>query len=386
MSDSKAKIVKIVSLSFAALMVLLSIVAAVKGYEVVDPSDFRLVISNVIIESGTVSFELYNKGSTDFDYTTLQSYKVTVKDQSFENRFAHSADSPVSVIGILKSSETQHFAVPYENSKQPLSCGQPLSVELYSNKGKKLGAWTGIPRCTIKQPRPVGLVKMSDTSAEYKADSLTINWELVDADKESQKVLLKKQSGLLKPETAWYSEDSCPDVESGKCMTSLSVYFTCDYVNVRLDDNRKGTQVILTKKFDAQSVEVSDESVSAVSAESYSVETQVGIEKTEDVYGEQVRVCLEGCPADNQCFESGTPNMILDLPVYCEGHSWLVQKRAGKQCVVDYECVSQSCVGGVCAGAKQDAAEDAQEDKQTGSAEKQMNIVYRALQWIDNLI
>lgn len=383
-----AKIIKHASFAFAAIAVLLSIIAGVSAYEVIDPDDYRLVIQDVkIVSKDYIQFNVYNHGLNDFSYLDLHEFDIDIDDTKTSTKFSHTLGEPLAVLGTLDRHEEQQFTLPFDydgNTDAKLRCGERITIELFTIKGKLVGKWAGIPMCEIEAPRPDGLFKTSSTTATYDDQATVINWKLVDMDRTFSKVLLSKQKGSLEPRTAWYSADDCPDVEAGKCMTDLTIQFSSEEVWVTLHDRRLNTKVTLTRPLWIASEEqfeivtTTAESDSMV-ADTYDAELTTEpmsspgeLEITHANGDSQIRTCLEGCPADNNCYHHGTQHHLFDIDVYCEGTTWLVQKAENKPCENDYECVSNSC-SGVC-------SEEGTDD------EDGPNWITRLLLWIDNLI
>jgi hypothetical protein len=68
---------------------------------------------------------------------------------------------------------------------------------------------------------------------------------------------------------------------------------------------------------------------------------------------EEGDVCT-GCLLDDACVPEGVRLLgASDGPLFCGGGSMLAQKAAGSACSLDYECASNACAQGVCAGVAQ---------------------------------
>jgi hypothetical protein len=286
-------------------------------------------------------------------------------------KFSHSLGQPLAVLGTLDRHAAQSFTLPFDSAKttgRQLKCGKSVKIELFDNKGATMAKWAGLPKCLIDAPKPDGLLRITESTAEYNDDSTRISWELLDFDRVLSRVQLRKTQGLLEPKTAWYSNSDCPDVEGGNCMTLLSITFGQEDVWVTLKDQRQHTSATISLPL----WDPAQETFEIVGSEDHVADTYdiSDLDVTTTDAKTLARDCPKGCSAEDSCFRSGTQTMLHDISVYCEGQTWLVQKKDASACDHDYECVSGSCKGNTCGD--------------TGDAGQ--NWITRLLQWIDNLI
>ncbi|MBW2967951.1 hypothetical protein KY362_05690 [Candidatus Woesearchaeota archaeon] len=379
-------------MGIAFLMLILSVAVAVRGYEV-DENIYRLAITGVAIDSSDqLSFTVTNNRNSDLDLSTVHSYEITVNNVLTRGVFSHSIDEPLPLVGMLRSEKSMDIGLP-----QPgLVCHRPITVEIYTFKGALIARWVGIPQCKVTKPRPLGLIPITNCEAEYYDGSLRIRWQLIDADRAAGKVRLQKTIGRKAPVDVWVSEGSCPDLESGSCMTDIeSIKFTHDSVFVELTDNRHDTSVTLSDTPDSPTRCLKEQPVVLEPQQ----EQEQAQEQAQRKYAEPVeapapavsapasaapeqfvltsdrrdtRICLAGCKAGDECFDEGMRHNYLGQDVFCKGQSWMVQKRLDKSCDFNFECASDTCADHVCA--------------EPGTNIKKPGWVTRFLTWIDNLI
>lgn len=355
-------------------LILLSVVSAVYGYQP-DTGRYRLDIVGVRVASDeSVRMYLVNPEMEDFDFTTLHSYSVLLDGEKETGKFSHSFDQPLAVVGTLTYGEKMGLELPGKE----LKCGWPLTVEMYTYKGQLIARYVGIPPCDIEAPRRSGLTKLDYCSAEYDDGHLKIKWELVDADEFAGKVKLRKTVGKLAPEEDWYDMGFCPDLESGTCKTEIEyiLFDDEDGVSVKIVDRREGTSVVLNNHPERPCFR-SDQVVVVATDADGNTEDVGEIDPVGDTYlleadaSDDVRVCLEGCKAEGQCFMEETRARYMGMDVYCKGDNWLVQKVEGKSCNSDYECKSEICAAGTCSSER---------------VESEKGWLTRFLEWMDNLI
>jgi hypothetical protein len=368
---------------FSLGLILLSVVSAVYGYEI-DDNRYTLEMGGVVVQSNdAVALSIINPSSSPFDFTTLHYYTIEFNQVKSATKFSHSLDEPLPVIGKLYFGEKKDFVLPYAPDSrfgQELECGKPLVVEFVTFKGKVVARFTGIPRCGIDQPRPHGLIKLDNCTAEYFDGILTVRWELTGVDKEAGKVKLKKTIGRLAPTEGWYDTALCPDLEAGKCMTQVtSIIFNENGNSVTLEEKRQGTKVTLSDSEEnpcyvrakpVQTIVPVDEPATQEPVAQPAAAQSSDISLLNANREADIRVCLQGCKAEGECYDDGTRANYLGRDVYCKGQSWLVQKRDGKACSNDFECASETCARGKCGA----------------SSENDGNIITRFLEWIDNLL
>jgi len=366
-------------------LILLSIVSAVYGYEL-DTSRYTLDIAGVVVKSNDLlALSLINPSASAFDFTSLHYYTIEIDGVKTATKFSHSLDQPLPVIGKLYFGEKKDFELPFDSDNrfsQVLECGKPITVEFFTFKGKLVARYVNIPRCEIKQPRPHGLIKLSDCTAEYFDGTLKITWELTGVDKDAGKVRLKKTVGRLAPTEGWYDTMVCPDIEGGKCMTQItSIVFNEEGNEVTLEESRKGTKITLSDSKEnpcfvrakpvVTIVPVDEVKATEPSAQPAGPSHVSDIALLDANQDSDIRVCLQGCKAEGECYDDGTRANYLGKEVYCRGSSWLVQKKDGKVCAEDFECASEICASGKCS---------------SETAENEGNIFTRLLSWIDNLM
>ncbi|MBW2964829.1 hypothetical protein KY363_05190 [Candidatus Woesearchaeota archaeon] len=394
---------KLPFLLFSIAVMLLSIVSAVNAYEV-DTNTYRLQIATVSIEdSNTLQFYLINPLSETYSFLDMHSYSIKIKDTKTTTKFSHSQLGALPLEGKLGFGDKKLFSLPYDPTQsvaQQLECSKDVTVEMYDLRGNTVARWVGIPKCNIQTPRVNGLLKVNNCTAEYYDGTLKIKWELAGADKKTGMVYLKKTYGRMDSVYGWYDSATCPDTQGGHCMTVVSPVFWGDgNVSVTLYDKRQGTSVTLvstdeaagscykkstvtvvtTENSEAANATTSTTASSTVttttsstsSSNSSSTNSTVSVLKAND--SNDVRVCLEGCKAEGQCYDEETRAAYLGMNVYCKGQDWMVQKKDGSTCSYDYECYGNDCVSGYCGSAP-------------ASAKKEGNWLTRMLQWIDDLI
>jgi hypothetical protein len=386
-------------------LLLLSLVSAVQGYEV-DTNTYRLKIATMSVESkDMVRFYLINPISDPYSFYDMHSYTVKIRDTTTTTKFSHSPTGALPVQGTLGFGEKKLFTLPYDprhTVAQELECGRDVTVEMFDLRGVVVARWVGIPKCNVRKPRMHGLLKINNCSAEYFDGTLKIEWELTGADNSLGMVKLKKKVGRQDPVEGWYDSQICPDLIAGKCMTVVSPVFWGDgNVSVTLYDKRQGTHVTLVSTDDvsscykkaqktvvvstgggaaAQATATQSQGVTATQA---AAKTQTATQTGGNVSGSvsllkanaspDVRVCLEGCKAQGQCYDEETRANYLGMNVYCKDMNWLVQKADGKKCSADHECSSGKCTTGLC-GSKEVVKK------------KQGSWLTRLLLWVDNLI
>ncbi|MBN1544698.1 hypothetical protein JW898_04505 [Candidatus Woesearchaeota archaeon] len=358
---------------------LLSVSSAVYGYEL-DNGRYRLDIAGVTVESdNSIRFYIVNPESSDFDLTEMHTYSVKLDGQKTDGRFSHSVDKPLPMLGKLRFGEKSLVRIPSSG----LKCNWPVTIELNTFQGKLVARYVGIPPCEITAPRRHGLTKTGYCNAEFYDGSLEMKWELIDADAFTSKVKLRKTSGKLAPVEGWYDMGLCPDLKGGKCMTEIEyILFNEEGVSVKLNDKREGTSVVLADTKDTPcstkteievvATEPLQEQVSATESASEQTPAQTETYLLDANKDTDARVCLQGCKAQNNCYDEGIRAVYLGKDVYCKGTGWLVQKKDGKSCTAEYECESGICSKGLCA---------------SGEAEPENESwLTRLLVWIDNLI
>lgn len=360
---------------------LLSVASAVYGYEL-DNGRYRLDIAGVTVESeDSIRFYMINPESSDFDLTEMHIYSVKVDGAKTEGRFSHSVDEPLPMIGKLRFGEKKLVRIPASGFR----CNWPVTIELNTFKGRLAARYVGIPPCEITAPRRHGLTKTAYCTAEFYDGSLDIKWELIDADAFTSKVKLRRTSGKLAPVEGWYDMGLCPDLEGGKCMTEIEyILFNEDGLYVKLNDRREGTSVVLSDTEDRPCITKTDVVVVAKDEQRPSADDGAAEDAAQpepaptetyllDANKESdARVCLQGCKAQNNCYDEGTRAVYLGKDVYCKGTGWLVQKKDGKSCTAEFECSSGICSRGVC------VSEEAEPENESW--------LTRLLAWIDNLI
>jgi hypothetical protein len=379
----KQRILHRLLLSIGMLMVVLSVAAAVYGYEV-DDNIYRLGISSVSIPSeDQLDFRLSNTRRSDFDLSDLHSYKVTQGSTRISGWFTHTVGDYNSMVGILDSGSN----MPYSLSlNKPIMCGIPLTIEMQTFKGKLVARWVEIPYCKIKAPRPLGLQRLTPCKAEYYDGNLKLTWEIVEVDPETRHVLLEKSVGRLRPTRSW-QPSTCADLESGVCMTDIKVEWVGDDVFVTLTDKRLDTEVTISNIDDSgihcvkpkqpEPVFMPEDTAAPTPAVAQPAVAAPATDNQEYFMiqadnNPEVRVCLEGCKVGVQCYDEGTRADYLGRDAYCKGQTWMVQKRVGKSCSEDWECASENCARKACIDA------DTQLPKE--------GWLTRMLNWIDNLI
>jgi hypothetical protein len=365
-------------------LILLSIVSAVYGYEL-DTGRYTLDIAGVVVKSDDIlALSLINPSANAFDFTSLHYYTIEIDGVKTATKFSHSLDQPLPVIGKLYFGEKKDFELPFDSDdrfSQLLECGKPIKVEFFTFKGKLVARYVNIPRCEIKQPRPHGLIKLNNCTAEYFDGTLKITWELTGIDKDAGKVRLRKTAGRLAPTEGWYDTSICPDVEAGKCMTQITaIVFNDDGNFVTLEEKRKSTKTTLSDSKDNPCfvranpiqtiIPVDDVKAPGPVAQQTSAPASE-IALLDANRDSDIRVCLQGCRAEGECYDDGTRANYLSKEVYCSGKSWLVQKKDGKACSDGFECASEICDSGKCSSEESESNE---------------NMITRLLQWIDNLL
>ncbi|MBW2972635.1 hypothetical protein KY359_06365 [Candidatus Woesearchaeota archaeon] len=363
---------------FGIALILLSVASAVYGYEL-DNARYRLDIAGVTVESeDSIRFYMINPSSESFDLSELYTYSVKMDGLKSEGRFSRSIDEPLPMIGTLGFGDKKLVRLPGES----LKCGWPVTIELNTFKGKLTARYVGIPACEITAPRRHGLTKIDYCTAEFYDGTLEMKWELLDADQFKSQVKLRKTSGKLAPVEAWYDMGLCPDLEGGKCMTEIEyILFNEEGVFVKLNDMREGTSVVLSSTEDRPCITRHQQITVAIAPEQKAedIGTPAPAEPAHtETYlldankQNDVRVCLQGCKAESNCYDEGTRARYLGKDVYCKGQGWLVQKKDGKTCTDSWECESELCHNGSCV---------AEEPEDSGES-----WVTRLLKWIDNLI
>ncbi|MFC1741471.1 hypothetical protein ACFL3V_02965 [Nanoarchaeota archaeon] len=370
-------------------LMMLSVVSAVYAYEIDDKS-YRLRTSSVVVESADyISFYLTNPSVNMYNLVDLHDYVVEINDVRVVNKFSHSFSEPLPMIGSLDFGDSRLMSLPYDLNdrvSQKLYCGDTVVIEIYNDKGKMVSRWIGVPPCKITRPRADGLMKLGNTTAEYYDGLLNIRWELLGADDSKEEVTLRKTVGNMAPVEGCYDENVCADIIAGKCMTQIqSIVFDREGgASVLLVDKRKGTSVTLSTMNVGSTVCSQDvvvqttpvtvtapapvETAPVEQASEPVPEDNVSVLKANRNVGDVVQ-CLEGCSAQNQCYDEGSRAQYMGLNVYCKSQSWMVWKGLGKACGADYECSSKIC-----------------DDVCVDKVVEKKSWVTRLLNWIDNLI
>ena len=372
---------------FAALMFLLSLMIAVKAYPL-DNTQYPLIIQDPTITSkNNINIQLYNPAISDFDYYSLNHYDLFVEKSTTRKQFSHTALKELTAIGKLKSSTADKFTL---TSEKELKCDIPITIEMFLDNGVLIASWTGIPKCTIQKPRPTGLIKTTNSTAEFDNNLLKITWELLDYNPTTQKVLIKKTISRQNPTTNWYDINNCPDLSNGQCKTTIeNMYTTTKYIHITLKDHREKTKVTLTK----EKPEIKKTILTITTKDKTQIKPVKKLEVTTDltndtknletnkdqfliVYPKEnsktTKVCISGCLKYQTCYQEKSRTTYLDNYVYCKSNSWLVQKEQSATCNTDYECETNYCKNNKCT-------------IKTKEIQKKF-IITRFLEWIDSLI
>jgi len=105
----------------------------------------------------------------------------------------------------------------------------------------------------------------------------------------------------------------------------------------------------------------------------------------EDCYVPPIEEPCSGCLLDDECLPLGS---IKDGR-FCDGDYWIVKKNNGESCSLDYECVIDSCIEGVC---QKEVVVEIEPEKAPTSPEPksepviiEKSFIERILNWFRNL-